>query len=268
MPARPAAEVQMRIDNLPSAPVFQYPRLRGRDSHPGDGAMSTVPDLPAEATNGVRAGPQAPVKPIPNQTNPPIPVSPWSWCRVLGLVGNCYVALETEDGLVLMDPHAAHERVLYERFMSETEGGEVVSQSMLIPETVELKPRDAANVRKLLKRLKELGFGISEFGGDNFVIDALPAPFARASAAAILSELCSELARAGTRGGKSRMLEESVAQVAARAAVRARDRLTLEEIENLVIDLSRTEMPYTCPHGRPTVILTSLQELNRKFGRH
>jgi len=248
---RPAAEVQMRIENLPSAPVFQYPRLRGHEPRPAETAA------PSSSPNS-RAGEleEAPVSP-----------PPWSWCRVLGLIGNYYVAMETEDGLVLMDPRAAHERVLYERFMKEAGGGEVVAQSMLMPETVELKPRDAAALRKHIKHLKKLGFGISEFGGDNFVVDALPAPFDGASASSIIAGLCTEFAQAGTRGARGRLLEESVAQAAARAAVRARDRLTLEEIEKLVVDLARTQMPYTCPHGRPTVILTSLRELNRKFGR-
>ena len=252
--ARPSAEVQMRIDNLPTAPAFPYPRMRGPERE--------IESQPADSRNE----PPSPDAPIPTPQSP-IPHAPWSWCRVVGLIGNYYVVLETEDGMVMMDPRSAHERVLYEQFMKGVKEGNVPSQSMLMPQTVELKPRDAANVRKHVKLLKKLGFGLSEFGGDSFVVDALPAPFSGASAASILIELCAEMEQAGARGGKGRMLEETVAQAASRAAVRARDRLTLEEIENLVIELARTEMPYTCPHGRPTVIFTALGELNKKFGR-
>jgi DNA mismatch repair protein MutL len=186
---------------------------------------------------------------------------------VVGQIGNLYVVLETEDGFVLMDPHAAHERVLFERFMSDVLNGDVHSQSLLMPQTAELGPGDAARVRKHLKLLKEMGFGLSEFGGDAFVVDALPPYFSDARADTLLVEVSSSLDRAGSRGGTERWREESIAQAACTSAVKARDRLTLEEIEQLVVDLARAEMPYTCPHGRPTLIFTSFKELGRKFGR-
>jgi DNA mismatch repair protein MutL len=185
----------------------------------------------------------------------------------VGQVGNYYVVLETEDGFVLMDPHAAHERVLFERFLEDVDAQRLESQSLLLPETVQLRPDDAERVRQSVEALRRMGFGISDFGGDTFVIDALPACFAAAAPRALLIEVAETLESAGARRGSSKWREEGIAKAACRAAVNGRDRLNLEQIERLVVDLARTNMPYTCPHGRPTLIFTSYRELNRKFGK-
>jgi DNA mismatch repair protein MutL len=177
------------------------------------------------------------------------------------------VVLEIEDGYVLMDPHAAHERVLFERFLDDIAGRRVPSQALLLPQTAQLRPPDALRVRASLETLRRMGFGISEFGGDTFVVDALPSYFSDASAAAILAEMAATLEEAGTRAGETRGREESLARAACKSAVKARDRLTLEEIEKLVVELAQTRMPYTCPHGRPTLIFTSFRDLRKKFGR-
>ena len=175
--------------------------------------------------------------------------------------------LETEDGFVTMDPHAEHERVLFERFTADVTAGSVESQGLLAPETIELMPQDARLVRKNIDLFKRMGFGISEFGGDTFVIDALPSYFAGTAPDRLLTDIATGLERAGGRGGGAAMREESIAQAACKAAVKARDRMTLEEIEKLVVDLANAQMPYTCPHGRPTLIYTSFKDLNKKFGR-
>lgn len=193
--------------------------------------------------------------------------SPWKFCRIVGQMGGLYVVLETDDGYVMMDPHAAHERVLFEKYMKDVLNGSVQSQSLLMPETVEMGPKDALRVRKNLDLFTGMGFGISEFGGDSFVVDALPSYFSTASAEQLLNEIAQSLDEAGKRGGTERWREESIAQSACKTAVKARDKLSLKAIEQLVLELSRCEMPYTCPHGRPTMIYTSFKELHRKFAR-
>lgn len=253
---RATAEAELKIENLPLPHAFRYPRMP--EPHNGDrGPLNS----------GGRKGPDA-AGASPEQSAVDAPdASPWSWCRVLGQIGSLYVVMETEDGYVLMDPHAAHERVLFERFMAEVIKGEVRTQNLLLPETVELSPKDALRVRQNVELLTVMGFGISEFGGDAFVVDAMPSYFADTGARELLIEVSTSLDTAGSRGGAGRWREESIAQAACKSAVKARDRLTLQEIEQLVIDLAQTEMPYTCPHGRPTLIFTSFHELNRKFGR-
>jgi DNA mismatch repair protein MutL len=210
------------------------------------------------------------VEPVPNPAQEPKPSSdksPWAWCRILGKIGGRYVALETEEGLVLLDPQAAHERVLYERLMAEVMNRKVSSQALLTPETVELPPRDAIRVRNNLDSLKRMGFGVSEFGQDTFMVDALPAYLSDAQPRALLTGVAEGLEQGGSRSGIERWVEETIAQAACRAAVKSHALLSDAEIEQLVHDLAHSEMPYTCPHGRPTVIFFGLDELNRKFGR-
>lgn len=256
----PAEESRLAIADLPPTRSFQYPRM---PAIPDRGSFETEAGktvVQSTAKNEGQTGVQAPAPSPPTQ-------APWSWCRVLAQVGGLYVLLETEDGFVVMDPHAAHERVLFEQFMADVARGIVESQGLLMPETVELRPTDGLRVRKNLDVLRKLGFGISEFGGETFVVDALPALFPAVAAGVLLVEIANALEQAGARGGASAWKEEAIVQAACKTAVKARDRMTIQEIEQLVIDLARTEMPYTCPHGRPTLIFTSFSDLNRKFGR-
>lgn len=253
-PAMPAAVTpSLKIDDLPASRVFSYPRLPPIEARP---VAAVTGDL------GLSSGP-VPVAPV----SATAPKAPWTWCRVVGQINGLYVLLETEDGYVVMDPHAAHERVLFEKLLHSVEHGAVESQGLLVPETVELPPRDALYVRKNLDLMKKLGVGVSEFGGDTFVVDALPKGMDGLSVKDMLIDVARHLETLGERGSHSRWREEAIAQAACKAAVKARDRLSLREVEQLVIALASAEMPYTCPHGRPTLIYTSFRELARKFGR-
>lgn len=255
-----ATETHLAITDLPPMRSFQYPRMPVIPERRGPAAGGDAPGAKQVQHEDARPPDTASEAPLPAQ-------APWSWCRVLGQVGGLYILLETEDGFVVMDPHAAHERVLYEHFMADLARGAVESQGLLMPETVELRPTDGLRVRKNLDILRKLGFGIAEFGGETLVVDALPALFPPVSARTLLVEIAGALEQGGSRGGASAWKEESIVQAACKTAVKARDRMTLHEIEQLVVDLARTEMPYTCPHGRPTLIFNSFSELNRKFGR-
>ena len=242
----------LEVPDLPSLPAFAYPRL----------------PPPPEAGKPVPATPVAvPESPGGDAAPAPPGQAPWSWCRILGQVGGLYVVLESEDGLILMDPHAAHERINFERFMRELKAHTVKAQGLLQPETVDLPPERALVVRRNLPLLQHMGFGIAEFGGDTFVVDALPVCLGRVSARSVLVDVAATLDQGGSRGGTERWVESQVAMAACKASVKAQDRLTLQEIEQLVKDLARAEMPYTCPHGRPTLIYMGFQELRRKFGR-
>ncbi|MCC7299468.1 MAG: DNA mismatch repair endonuclease MutL [Verrucomicrobia bacterium] len=199
---------------------------------------------------------------------PSSPTSPWKWCRVLGQAGGMYVVLETEEGIVLMDPQAAHERVLFEKFMHDLTAGKPSRQGLLTPEAIELMPADAEALRRHLPVLDEMGFGISAFGQDTFIVDALPVHLQSGSPIVILSGIARALEKSGAAARATReALRETVAQAACRTSIKARDTLPPAAMERLVEDLAKTEMPYTCPHGRPTLIFTSFTELNRKFGR-
>ncbi len=141
------------------------------------------------------------------------------------------------------------------------------SQRLLLPETVELPSRDADFLRGQLPALTRLGVGLSEFGERAFLLDALP-PFVRArDPRRFILELVDELRAAGQGVNTLRLGELVVAKTVCRHAVKANDPLAGPELENLVEDLRHCAMPYTCPHGRPTIIEMNYRELERKFGR-
>ncbi len=187
--------------------------------------------------------------------------------RLLGVIGRLYVILESDRGLVLMDQHAAHERILFEQMLNRLETGNAASQRLLLPETVELSARDAHFLRELLPTLNRLGVGLSEFGERTFLLDALP-PFVKASDPRRFTlGLIDELKATGQEVNTLRLGEHTVAKTVCRHAVKANDALAGPELENLVKDLRQCAMPYTCPHGRPTLIEFSYRELEKKFGR-
>lgn len=248
-PVRPKFETQKQMDDLLIRPELVEHRTPNKERR-----------TPKEDA------PPPPVSPSP----PPAktaPRSPWGWCRIVGQIGGNYVVLETEDGYVLMEPRAAHERVLFEKFMHAVHAHAVQKQGLLAPDTFELLPADAVVVRKHLDVLQELGFGISEFGGDTFIVDALPVYVQNEPAETLLVEIVRGIEKAGKKRGTRELLQEQVAQAACQTAVRTKDNLSDQEVEKLVADLAKTEMPYTSPRGRPTLIYTSFTELDRKFSR-
>jgi len=188
--------------------------------------------------------------------------------RLVGVIGKLYVLLESDRGLVLLDQHAAHERILFEQMMNRIEQNAFApSQKLLLPETIELPPRDAQFLREQLAVLTKLGVGLSEFGERTFLLDALP-PFVKAAdPRRFVFDLVDELRVAGREVNLARLGEHTVAKTVCRHAVKANDPLVGPELENLVEDLRRCTMPYTCPHGRPTLIEMNYRELEKKFGR-
>ena len=188
--------------------------------------------------------------------------------RLAGVIGKLYVVLESDRGLVLLDQHAAHERILFEQMLERMEKqGNAPSQRLLLPETIELSTRDSQFVRELLGTLTRLGVGLNEFGERTFLLDALP-PFVKVTdSRRFVLELIDQLKAAGQEINSMRLGEHTVAKTVCRHAVKANDPLAGAELENLVNDLRHCAMPYTCPHGRPTLIEMNYRELEKKFGR-
>ncbi|MEN8254261.1 MAG: DNA mismatch repair endonuclease MutL [Verrucomicrobiota bacterium] len=249
-PVRPRFETQKNMDEL-----LVRPKIVERSTLNTE--LRTSKEEPPPQSNN----------PSTHQPKVATPSSPWGWCRIVGRIGESYVVLETEDGFVLMEPRAAHERVLFEKFISAAREHAVQKQGLLAPETIDLLPSDAQIVRDNIEVLQELGFGVSEFGGDTFIVDALPVYVQDGPAESLLVEIARELEKAGKKRGARELVQERVAQATCQTAVRAKDQLSETEIEKLVADLAKTEMPYTSPRGRPTLIYTSFTELNRKFSR-
>jgi len=244
----------------------QAPLSMGFGPAPSPAAPPPTPPAPPPDSRVTRPTNLAPSTPPPSPSEPvPLLKVP---LRLVGVIGKLYVVLESDRGLVLLDQHAAHERILFEQMLNRLERhDQAPSQRLLLPETVELSARDASFLREQLPVLTRLGVGLSEFGERTFLLDALP-PFVKApDARRFVVELVDELKAAGQEVNALRLGEQTVAKTVCRHAVKANDPLAGRELENLVEDLRRCAMPYTCPHGRPTLIEMNFRELEKKFGR-
>ncbi|MDR1190884.1 MAG: DNA mismatch repair endonuclease MutL [Verrucomicrobiales bacterium] len=188
--------------------------------------------------------------------------------RILGVLLGLYLIAENDGGIVLIDQHAAHERVLFEQMLDRMSKEEVLSQRLLTPLTVELDPGQADFVRQQLAALQLAGLGVDHLGGNTFVIDALPPMIKTQRVEQFFRDMVSDLEQAGGETRRQRRLsEEIIAKTVCRHAVKANDTLGLAEMEKLVVDLYNCALPYTCPHGRPTMIYLGREELEKKFGR-
>jgi DNA mismatch repair protein MutL len=270
-------EVGMDSDVVPESvtPTLpQFPASAALPLRPSDQPALKMGFAPARpSAPGPAAAPIAPSAPQvsqpstldPRPSTMPLLAVP---LRLVGVVGRLYVVLESDRGLVLLDQHAAHERILFEQMLERLERKEQApSQKLLLPETIELAPRDANFLRGQLEVLTRLGVGLSEFGEQTFLLDALP-PFVKiGDSRRFTLDLVDELKAAGQDVNSARLGEHVIVKTVCRHAVKANDPLAGRELENLVEDLRRCAMPYTCPHGRPTIIEMNYRELERKFGR-
>jgi len=271
----------VRLALAPSGPTFQpvtstgWPQsssaalpVHETDRNVADtrGVIDAAPAVPNEVELRLDVGGAQPVAAKGMVPTADVQTDEGRW-RVLGVIGQLYVLIESPEGLVLMDQHAAHERVLFERMLRELATAEAPSQKLLLPMTLELEARDADFLRGNLKTLHKLGLGISEFGERTFLIDALPPYFQLVNLAQTFRDIVDELRQTGEQVHARRLGEDKIATTVCRHAVKAHDPLKGEELRGLLEQLHRCDLPYTCPHGRPTLIQISYAELEKKFGR-
>lgn len=193
-----------------------------------------------------------------------------SGLRVLGQAMRTFIVAENERGLIVVDQHVAHERILYERLRDAQIGGPIERQALVCPEPLELDARSAAVLATALADLAHVGFEVEHFGGTTFLVRSVPAALGGRDPLRPLRDLADELAAGGGRGclGAGGDLRESVwAMCACKMAVKAGDPLGLAEMEKLLSDLAGTENPYLCPHGRPITIVLPRDDLLRRFKR-
>ncbi|MBL7184182.1 MAG: DNA mismatch repair endonuclease MutL [Anaerolineae bacterium] len=184
--------------------------------------------------------------------------------RVLGQVAQTYIIAEGPEGLYLIDQHTAHERVLYERLMAERAKMAVASQSLLEPLTIELPFQTGGAGGESLELLNQFGFDIEPFGGETYLVRAVPTMLAKGDIGQAIVEIVDGLTEGEAVGtGEERALISLVCH----SAVRAGKTLSQSEMRDLIRQLEETAMPRTCPHGRPTMIHLSAEQLAREFGR-
>jgi len=184
--------------------------------------------------------------------------------RVLGQLANTYIIAEGPDGLYLIDQHAAHERILYDRILAQWSQKEVEVQGLLQPITIEFSPREEETLRANKESLAEFGFAIESFGNRSYLIRAMPALAARVNIIEIVTALLDSLASKESLNP----WEEKIAQsLACHGALRAGQQLSNEEMRELIKQLEQTKQPRACPHGRPTMIHLTSHQLEKEFGR-
>jgi DNA mismatch repair protein MutL len=186
--------------------------------------------------------------------------------RVLGQLAQAYIIAEGPEGMYLVDQHAAHERVLYERLTAQQAAANVTVQSLLEPLPVELTLTQAEELEAWLEPMHRLGFEVEPFGGNTVLVRAVPADMGRIDVRQALTGILDELA-----AGEAPLADEMDARLAAaackRGAVKAGQTLSMDEMRALIDQLEGTTSPRTCPHGRPTMILLSQAWMEREFGR-
>lgn len=194
---------------------------------------------------------------------------PWQWFRFLAQASSGYLLIETDAGLVTINPQAARERIAYERLLATAAATDAAptAQALLIPETVKLGPVEAARISASLETITRMGFQIEPFGTDTFKVDAVPPHLGELAPSAVLTTIAHDLAEGGSRRSGERWREERIAKSVARAFAGASPKLTPEGAETLVKELCACRMPYVCPRGKPVLIFTSTRELDRKFDR-
>jgi DNA mismatch repair protein MutL len=186
--------------------------------------------------------------------------------RVIGQIGATYIIAEGPDGMYLVDQHAAHERVLFEKFMAEKTGRKVAVQDLLEPLPIAFTPEHSALIEEHRRVLAALGLNAEPFGGSTWLVRSVPALLAHDDIRAAMADLAADLL-AGDVPFAANEEEKLITRVCKRAAIKAGQALSHQEMQELIRQLEACRSPRTCPHGRPTMIHLSADQLAREFGR-
>lgn len=185
----------------------------------------------------------------------------------LAQMADSYILCRQGDNLVIMDQHAAHERIRYEEILADFEGRSVAVQGLLAPEVLELSLAEKVLFEENKELFKQMGFEIESFGGNSFSVYAVPSYLVKANLSATIKGLLDDFNDNSVKGDFQRRKERALTFAACRSAVKFGDRLSVEEQKSLCKKLMEAKLPYSCPHGRPTMIKMSFAELEKKFGR-
>ena len=178
-----------------------------------------------------------------------------------------YLVTESEDGMVIIDQHALHERILYEQIREKVLAGALETQSLLVPEPVNLSPSDTTLVLENKDELAKLGIGVDHFGGKSVVVTSYPAMLSNINPSELLRSVLELFNDQGRKPEKRDILDELLHMISCKAAIKAGDALAPEEIEDLLIHRDLCQDAHHCPHGRPTALVFSRNELDRRFKR-
>jgi DNA mismatch repair protein MutL len=247
-------------------PTFQpFPTWGSTPWEPAGPRREPAPSQPAPGYEGGDRAAAAMGTPAagPLRANPPPGIAPGPGLQV----HNRYLITENEAGVVIIDQHALHERILYEQLREKVLSGHLERQRLLVPEPVSLTPAEAAAVLEAQETLARLGIDIEPFGGDTVLVSAYPAMLANFSPAEVLRQLAAQLLTSDQPPQARDLFDDLLHMIACKAAIKAGDRLTPEEVTALLEQRHLYQDTHHCPHGRPTALVFTKDELDKRFKR-
>jgi DNA mismatch repair protein MutL len=187
--------------------------------------------------------------------------------RILGQIQESYIIAVDSYGLLIIDQHVAHERILYEKLANAIRSNEVETQGLLIPLTLDLPPHQLAMLRRVMTELTRNGFQVEHFGGSSVIVRGIPAIARIDDVSKLLMEILEGLEQEDRSLDVERILDRIAVSTACRAAIKVNMPLTMEKMQWLLDELASVRIPTNCPHGRPIILRFSLYEIERNFGR-
>lgn len=246
---------------------FKYPGHSGPESTLDTGFVNSEHQLPqAGSTEGERVpetdrGDSVHGGLFPGAGN-------YSDLHVLGQLGELYIVCASRQGMILIDQHAAHERINYERLKRCFEGaGSPDSQELLVSEVVELSPHEADILGRYADQLEALGLTLEAFGENSFIIRSVPAVLKNTDFTGLVKDIVSEIAESGREDSLTERIDRVIATMACHSSIRASHELNMEKMKALLAELDRAEFPHSCPHGRPVAREVTFSEIERMFKR-
>jgi DNA mismatch repair protein MutL len=268
---KPSSEDSGKQTALPLEPVASQPAGSGATAPPPQSRAEELP--PQLHPSGGPAAlepepPQLPHEPIAPPVTPTTDESIFARGYVphpIGQISNTYIVAELGEDLLLIDQHAAHERILYMRLQQRR--SPAATQPLLIPLSVEVSLSDLASMEVLLPQLRELAIEVEHFGGQTFVVRSLPADFDSIDAVALVHDLLDDLERLGAKCEIEVLRDRILTRMACHAAIKSGQALQPEEMRQLVEEIYSARLSFTCPHGRPTMMLLTKDQLDKQFKR-
>ena len=274
----PPPSVQSENNRTYRQPQPQSPPIQPRKTFPArEQAESSQRPFHAQSAQPATAEPVAQPPILPQQGQPHVAPEPTAifttqspqkhGLKVIGQYDNLYIFCQSTDGLIVIDQHAAHERLLFEKLKLQFLHGTIPRQTLLFPETVELSVADIQKVEQYGDEIDKMGFTIREFGGSSYVISAIPALGSHLVPSELFLDILEQFGSSENANRKGSLLEDILASMACKAAVKAGDALPPEEIEALLNNMAKADLFSHCPHGRPVLKQFSASEIKKWFHR-
>ena len=271
-----ATRFRQRVVDWAKGEIASWDNRQNTDSGEAEAANSADQGRPPDTgsleltrlnRSWFQAGGQSEEEEFPSRPTPQQPGWSSSPSAKAVQIHNRYLVTEAEEGVMVIDQHALHERILYEQLRRRIESGSIEAQNLLVPEPVDLSPAEAAAVIQHQDLLAKLGMKIEPFGGDTVLVASYPAMLANISPGEVLHEVVGQLLGGGKVPDRRDLLDDVLHTIACRAAIKAGDQLAQEEITALLDQRHLVDDPHHCPHGRPAALIFSREELDRQFKR-